>query len=108
RQLGLPDQSVVTSFAIRSDGTWREGRLGPRVSADNRKTKPAGHPGAAGAASAPARPRPWSVLEGQKFKTVRVATSAFRTADKVSIRYTLWSQGLASHGVRRWTYCGGD
>lgn len=102
RQLGLPDQSVVTSFAIRSDGAWRDGRLGPRVAADKSKPKAAGQVGAA------ARPRPWASLEGQKFKTVRVATPAFRATDKVSIRYTLWSQGLASHGVRRWTYCGGD
>jgi hypothetical protein len=95
RQFQLPNESVVTSFAIQTGGAWRKGRLTPvRDEGDQRRIH-AGNPS-----------RPWASLTGESYHSFTISTASFRTDGKVQIRYTLWARGESVRGGRRWSYCG--
>ena len=96
RHYQLPNESVVTSFAIQTDGGWRKGRLGPaRDDAGDGPRIHGGNPS-----------RPWAWLEAESYRSFSISTASFRTAGKLQIRYTLWARGESAPGGRRWTYCG--
>jgi hypothetical protein len=95
RHYPLLNESVVTSFAIETNGAWRKGRLalardesdGPRIYGGNPST-------------------PWASLEGDSYRSFIISTASFRTAGKVRVRYTLWARGESVPDGRRWSYCG--
>lgn len=95
-QLGLPNESVVTSFAFRSDRDWRKGRLRPRnaIEEATKRRPPSG-----------ARSAPWASLEGVAFQAVHLLTPSLHTTHAVQVRYTLWAQAEPMRGGRRWVYC---
>ena len=92
RQFELLNESVVTSFAIQTDGAWRKGRLAPVRDDDPRIY--GGTPN-----------RPWASLAPESYRSFTISTASFRTAGKLQIRYTLWARGESVPGGRRWTYC---
>ncbi len=96
RQFRLPNESVVTSFGIDSDGAWRKGRL-VAVPGDmgDRPRIYAGNPN-----------RPWASLEAESYRSFTISTASIRTGGKLQIRYTLWARGESVPGGRRWDYCG--
>jgi hypothetical protein len=95
RHYQLLDESVVTSFAIETDGAWRKGRLALARDESDRPRVYGGSPS-----------RPWASLEGDSYRSFILSTASFRTASKVQVRYTLWARGEHVPGGRRWSYCG--
>jgi hypothetical protein len=95
-ELGLPSGSVVTSFAFRSGGRWRKGRLRPSEPIDEptKRRQPVG-----------ARSEPWASLEGTNFGAVHLLTPSLPMVREAQIRYTLWAQAEPMRGGRRWLYC---
>ena len=98
RQFPLLDESVVTSFAIETDGSWRKGRL-LRVPG-NWGDKPRSSGGSAS--------RPWASLEAESFRSFTISTASFQTTGTMRVRYSLWARGQSVPGGRRWTYCGNN
>jgi hypothetical protein len=96
RQFQLPNESVVTSFAIQTDGAWRKGRL-IAVPQDGGEQR-----GRAGDDPK----RPWASLEAESYRSFTISTASFRTTRPIQLRYTLWARGESIPGGRRWTYCG--
>lgn len=96
RHFQLPDQTVVTSFAIQTDGSWRKGRLVPVPDDGGDEPRSSG-----GDPS-----RPWASLTGDSYRSFTLSTASFRTARAIQIRYTLRARGESVPGGRRWTYCG--
>jgi hypothetical protein len=95
RHYQLLDESVVTSFAVETDGAWRKGRLALARDESDRPRVYGGSPN-----------RPWASLEGDSYRSFMITTASFRTAGKAQVRYTLWARGESVPGGRRWSYCG--
>jgi hypothetical protein len=92
----LPGQSVVDSFSIQTDGTWRKARLRPDPRFEEHPVEPP-------AADAP-DDRPCASLRWQP-SGAYLEMPGFHPRGHIAIRYTLWAQGELQRGGRRWSYC---
>jgi hypothetical protein len=94
--VSLPEQSVVETFALQTDGTWRNGILGREPGFDSPTPASYGGP----------QDRPWASFGASNGPWLRMP--AFRPRGRIQIRYTVWSQGVLGHGRRHWMYCDSD
>ncbi len=94
--VSLPAQSVVESFEIQTDGTWRKGLLGPQPGLDDRAPSTSGGP----------QDRPWASFGAAGGPYLQMP--AFLPRGPIQVRYTVWAQGELTRGGRRWVYCDSD
>ena len=86
---------VVTAFAVRTDGRWRQGAL--RRDSPARPDKGAPRVSRAG--------EPWASLDLQDSVEPEFETTAFRAVGPVQVRYTVWAKGEPTRNGHRWEYC---
>ncbi len=94
RDVALGERSVLDSFSVQTDGTWRSATLIRSKWRGESPPPPQDGP----------ENRPWASL-------VWVPTGALLlmpelpTAGTIQVRYTIWQEGRRVEGHRRWEYC---
>jgi hypothetical protein len=89
----FPLGDVLDSFALQTDGTWRQATLGPDRGVTQVAYRHDGPP-----------VRPWASLAWANGEA-RLSIPPFPASRSVQIRYGMWSHGELGHGARRWVYC---
>jgi hypothetical protein len=89
----FPVRGVLDSFALQTDGTWRQATLGPDRGASPTAYR---HDGPLD--------RPWALVQWADGEA-RLLIPQFQPSRSVQIRYGMWSHGELGHGARRWEYC---
>jgi hypothetical protein len=86
--------SVITSFAVQTDGTWRAGQLRRYTPASPEKGNPR---------------RPYVSLRWDpEAALINLDSAPFEATTSASVRYELWSRATRTARGFRWTYCPED
>jgi hypothetical protein len=89
----FPLGDVLDSFALQTDGIWRQATLGPDRGLSHVVYRQDGP-----------QERPWASMEWAH-GAARLLIPPFQPSRSVQVRYGMWSHGELGHGARRWVYC---